>query len=66
MSGSSTQDNERKNVGTVEKREDNHRDKIASLRKNNIIGSISALLAALTITLASAAVQGLEQRYRNP
>ena len=34
----------------------------ASVRRNNIIGSISALLAAITITLASAAVQGLEQR----
>ena len=31
--------------------------------KSTIIGSTSAFLAALTITLASSAVQGLEQRY---
>ena len=31
--------------------------------KRTIIGSISAFLAALTITSASSAVQGLEQRY---
>ena len=62
MSGSSTKDNEWKNDGTVAKGEDAGRIAMGSPRKNNIIGSISALLAALSITLASAAVQGLEQR----
>ena len=62
MSGRSTKDNEWKNDETVAKREDAGRIAIGSSRRNNIIGSISALLAALTITLASAAVQGLEQR----
>ena len=56
MSGSSTKDNEWTNDGTVAKRKDADRIAMGSPRKNNIIGSISALLAALTITLASAAV----------
>ena len=62
MSESFTKDNEWKNDWTVAKREDAGRIAMGSPRKNNIIGSISAVLAALTITLASAAVQGLEQR----
>ena len=47
----------------LKRKEETEDDFKKSSVKSTIAGSTSAFLAALTITLASSAVQGLEQRY---